>query len=107
MRRPRDSAIAQLLGCRRSARLAFARKAPQQPADFFLLGGLRLHPIADLLLLLAHVRDQRLNALGKARHRGRAFALIESIADGDRLLSRRLDRRWGARLDVAGKKVLE
>ena len=62
-----------------SARLALARQAAQQPADVVLLRRLRVDPIADLLLLRAHVADQRLDALGEARHRRRAAALVVHV----------------------------
>src|ERR1700677_1766883 len=81
MRRPRPSAISALLARNRpspaSALLfAFADQATQQPADVVLLGRLRLDPIAYLLLFLAHMRHQGLNAFGEVRHRCRALALI-------------------------------
>src|SRR5271167_3633451 len=69
---------------------AFADQAAQQPADVVLLGRLRLDPIADLLLFLAHMRHQSLNAFGEVRHRCRALALILRI-DSHPLASRLVD----------------
>src|SRR5271154_4106879 len=111
MRRPRPSATAALLpqsyrSFASDLLFALADQATQQPADVVLLGGLRLDPIADLLLLLAHMGDQGLNALGQARHRGRALALILWI-DCDCLACRFIHdgRRLG--LDMAGQKILK
>src|ERR1700685_2934270 len=96
MRRPRPSAMDALFpqpyGVLRQTYwslasdllFAFADQATQQPADVVLLGGLRLDPIAALLVLLAHLSVKSLDALGPARHRGRAVALILRI-DGDGL----------------------
>src|ERR1700679_1732880 len=104
MRRPRPSAISALLARNRpspaSALLfAFTDQAAQQPADIVLLGRLRLDPIADLLLFLAHMRHEGLNALGEVRHRRGALALILRI-DGPTLTGRLVDDRHGLGLDV-------
>src|SRR5277367_2358009 len=111
MRRPRPSAMDALLpqtswSFASDLLFAFADQATQQPADVVLLCGLRLDPIADLLLLLAHMGDQGLDALGQARHRRRALALILRI-DGDGLACGFLHdgRRLG--LDMAGQKILK
>ena len=105
MRRPRPAPCVALLN-----QICFSRssdQAAQQPADVLLLRGLRLDPVADLLLLLAHVADQGLNALGEARHRRRALALVLRI--GRRRPCARAPRRRGAglRLDMAGEKILQ
>src|ERR1700733_3861638 len=118
MRRPRPSAMDALLpqtyGVLRQTYwslasdllFAFADQATQQPADVVLLGGLRLDPIADLLLLLAHMGDQGLDALGQARHRRRALALILRI-DGDGLACGFLHDGRRVGLHMAGQKILK
>src|SRR5271154_6131789 len=111
MRRPRPSATAALLpqsyrSFASDLLFALADQATQQPADVVLLGGLRLDPIADLLLLLAHMGDQGLNALGQARHRRRALALIlriEGAFSGWGVLHDGV----GGGHDLSGQKILK
>ena len=80
--------------------LALVDEAAQQLANFLLLPVLRVDPIADHLLFVAHVADQRLDALGEIGHRGRAAPVIAGIGDFGR-------GRRSLGLDVARQKVLE
>src|ERR1700722_324500 len=65
-----------------SARLMFARQPFEEFAHLLLLRGLRLHPVSDELLLLAHMRDEALDAFGEIGERGGALALVQRIEGG-------------------------
>src|SRR5215470_11620558 len=49
---------------------AFAHQNLKQAADVAMLFGLRVDPVADHLLLGAHVVDQPLNSFGQVGHGG-------------------------------------
>src|SRR5579863_2879753 len=93
---------------RASPRAQFVQEAPQELADVFLLRRLRVDPVANLLLLGAHVPDQSLNAFGERRDRLRVALIFDrrlgALGDDRRVRDRFDERR---RLDVAGEKLLE
>ena len=77
-------------------RSQLVQQAAQELADVLLLHGLRVDPVANLLLLGAHVADQRLNAFGERRDRlGVALMLDRRLraCGDDRRLRQRLDER--------------